>query len=141
MIEKGKNRTLKEIIKSLAALFGGYDDVHDGDDAQAIKNLAMDLEEAGCRARYLIRDRDGKIPALMDEILAEASIKTVLTGIRMPRMNSSSAASSGTNATCGTPYASTNCATTSTEPIKPWTKPPRCVPSPTRSQTPSESPT
>lgn len=108
---------------------------------QAIKNLAMDLEEAGCRARYLIRDRDGKIPALMDEILAEASIKTVLTGIRMPRMNSSTAASSGTNATCSTPYASTNCATTSTEPIKPWTKPPRCVPSPTRSQTPSESPT
>ena len=55
---------------------------------QAIRNLVMDLDDAGCRARYLIRDRDGKFPALIDEILAEAGIKTVLTGIRMPRMNS-----------------------------------------------------
>jgi transposase InsO family protein len=55
---------------------------------QAIRNLVMDLDDAGCRMRFLIRDRDGKIPALMDEILAEAGIKTVLTGIRMPRMNS-----------------------------------------------------
>ncbi|WP_066374648.1 integrase core domain-containing protein [Herbidospora mongoliensis] len=55
--------------------------------AQAVRNLVMDLEDAGCRARYLIRDRDGKFPALMDEILAEAGIHTVLTGIRMPRMN------------------------------------------------------
>ncbi|MGW5689072.1 integrase core domain-containing protein [Nonomuraea sp. NPDC003754] len=54
---------------------------------QAIKNLVMDLDEAGCRARYLIRDRDAKFPALMDEILADAGIQTVLTGIRMPRMN------------------------------------------------------
>ncbi|MEV1171387.1 integrase core domain-containing protein [Nonomuraea sp. NPDC049784] len=55
---------------------------------QAIRNLAMDLDDAGCRARFMLRDRDGKFPALMDEILAEAGIKTVLTGIRMPRMNS-----------------------------------------------------
>ncbi|MFF4625277.1 integrase core domain-containing protein [Nonomuraea jabiensis] len=55
---------------------------------QAIRNLVIDLNDAGCRARYLIRDRDGKFPALMDAILAEAGIKTVLTGIRMPRMNS-----------------------------------------------------
>jgi putative transposase len=55
---------------------------------QAIRNLAMDLEDAGCRARFLLRDRDRKFPALMDEILAEAGIKTVLTGARMPRMNS-----------------------------------------------------
>ncbi|MFF4624797.1 integrase core domain-containing protein [Nonomuraea jabiensis] len=55
--------------------------------AQAVKYLVMDLEDAGCRLRYLIRDRDGKFPELMDEILAEAGIQTVLTGIRMPRMN------------------------------------------------------
>ncbi|MER6006734.1 hypothetical protein ABT120_49930 [Nonomuraea angiospora] len=48
--------------------------------AQAVKNLVMDLEDAGCRLRYLIRDRDGKFPELMDEILAEAGIQTVLTG-------------------------------------------------------------
>ena len=55
---------------------------------QAIRNLVMDLDDAGCRARFLIRDREGKFPTLMDEILAKADIKTVLTGIRMPRMNS-----------------------------------------------------
>ncbi|MET7338783.1 hypothetical protein [Nonomuraea sp. NPDC005650] len=53
---------------------------------QAMKNLVMDLNDAGCRARFLLRDRDGKFPALMDEILAEADVQTVLTGIRMPRM-------------------------------------------------------
>ncbi|MGW3346308.1 integrase core domain-containing protein [Nonomuraea rubra] len=53
---------------------------------QAIKNLVMDLDDAGCRARFLLRDRDGKFPAIMDEVLA--GIKTVLTGIPMPRMNS-----------------------------------------------------
>ena len=55
---------------------------------QAIKNLVMDLQDAGCRARYLIRDRDGKFAALIEEILADAGIQTVLTGVRMPRMNS-----------------------------------------------------
>ncbi|MFD1938393.1 MULTISPECIES: integrase core domain-containing protein [Nonomuraea] len=47
----------------------------------------MDLEDAGCRAPYLIRDRDAKFPALMDEILSDAGVQAVLTGIRMPRMN------------------------------------------------------
>jgi transposase InsO family protein len=55
---------------------------------QTIRNLVMDLHDAGCRAHFLLRDRDGKFPALMDEVLAEAGITTVLTGIRMPRMNS-----------------------------------------------------
>jgi transposase InsO family protein len=55
--------------------------------SQAFKNLVMDLEDTGCRARYLIRDRDGRFPALMEEILADAGIRTVLTGVRVPRMN------------------------------------------------------
>ena len=48
----------------------------------------MDLDDAGCMARYLIRDRDGKFPALVDAILADAGISVVLSGVRMPRMNS-----------------------------------------------------
>jgi transposase InsO family protein len=56
--------------------------------AQAARNLVMDLEDAGCRARFMIRDRDGKFPVLFDAVLANAGIKVVLTGVRMPRMNS-----------------------------------------------------
>lgn len=55
---------------------------------QAARNLIMDLEDTGCQIRYLIRDRDGKYPALFDTILADAGIEAVLTGARMPRMNS-----------------------------------------------------
>nr|WP_240942329.1 integrase core domain-containing protein [Planosporangium thailandense] len=56
--------------------------------AQAIKNLVMDLEDAGRRAHYLIRDRDGKFPTIIDEILTDAGIQTVRCGVRVPRMNS-----------------------------------------------------
>lgn len=47
----------------------------------------MDLEDAGFRARYLIRDRDGKFPQLFDAVLQDAGIEVVLSGARMPRMN------------------------------------------------------
>ena len=56
--------------------------------AQAARNLVMDLQDAGCRARFLIRDRDGKFPELFDAVLADGGIEVVLSGVRMPRMNS-----------------------------------------------------
>ena len=56
--------------------------------AQDARNLVMDLGDAGFRARFLIRDRDGKFPVLFDAVLADAGIEIVLTGVRMPRMNS-----------------------------------------------------
>jgi hypothetical protein len=52
---------------------------------QAARNLVMDLQDAGCRARYLIRDRDAKFPELFDAILADVGITVVLTAVRMPR--------------------------------------------------------
>ncbi|MEV4515613.1 integrase core domain-containing protein [Dactylosporangium sp. NPDC049525] len=48
----------------------------------------MDLEDAGCRVKYFIRDRDSKYPALFDAILADAGVTVVLSGVRVPRMNS-----------------------------------------------------
>jgi len=54
---------------------------------QTARNLAMDLHDAGSQARFLIRDRDGKYPALFDTILADTGITVVLTGVRIPRMN------------------------------------------------------
>lgn len=56
--------------------------------AQAARNLVMDLQDAGCRARFLIRERDGKFPELFDAVLADAGIEIMLSGVRMPRMNS-----------------------------------------------------
>jgi len=55
---------------------------------QAAKNLVMDLDDAGNSVRFLIRDRDGKFPALFDTVLADAGIRVVLSGVRIPRMNS-----------------------------------------------------
>jgi len=55
---------------------------------QAARNLVMDLQDAGTRVRFLIRDHDGKFPALFDQILADEGIEVVLSGIRIPRMNS-----------------------------------------------------
>jgi transposase len=54
---------------------------------QAARNLAMDLHDAGSTARYLIRDRDGKYPALFDTILADSGITVVRSGVQIPRMN------------------------------------------------------
>ncbi|WP_445528408.1 hypothetical protein [Streptomyces cyslabdanicus] len=48
----------------------------------------MDLEDVGCRARFMIRDRDGKFPELFDAILKDAGVEVVLSGVQMPRMNS-----------------------------------------------------
>ncbi|MGA6160884.1 integrase core domain-containing protein [Stenotrophomonas sp. NPDC087984] len=56
--------------------------------AQAAKNLVMDLDDLRCRARFMIRDRDGKFPDLFDAVLKDAGIDVVLSGIQMPRMNS-----------------------------------------------------
>jgi putative transposase len=55
--------------------------------AQVARNLVMDIEDAGCRVKYLIRDRDGKYPALFDACLADAGITVVRSGVQMPRMN------------------------------------------------------
>ena len=52
---------------------------------QAARNLVIDLDDAGCRVRFMIRDRDGKFPGLFDAVLADAGIEVVLSGIQMPR--------------------------------------------------------
>ncbi|MFI6062628.1 hypothetical protein [Streptomyces sp. NPDC051286] len=55
---------------------------------RAAKNLVMGLEDADCRARFLVRGRDGKFPSLFDAVLAEVGIEVVPGGVRMPCMNS-----------------------------------------------------
>jgi len=50
--------------------------------ARAARNLVMDLEDVGSRARFLIRDRDGKFPGLFDAVLKDVGIEVVLSGSR-----------------------------------------------------------
>ena len=54
---------------------------------QTARNLLVDLDDTGLQIKYLIRDRDGKYPALFDAVLADAAVTVVLSGVRMPRMN------------------------------------------------------
>jgi hypothetical protein len=54
--------------------------------AQLARNLAMDLEDTGSKAKFMIRDRDCKFTAAFDTVLHDAGLRVVLTGIRMPRM-------------------------------------------------------
>nr|WP_202451984.1 integrase core domain-containing protein [Streptomyces sp. SID4948] len=52
------------------------------------RNLVMDLEDAGSRARIMIRDRDSKFTPAFDAVLADAGLEIVRSGVRIPRMNS-----------------------------------------------------
>ena len=54
---------------------------------RAARNLVMDLDDTGCKVKFLIRDRDGKYPGTFNTILADAGINIVLSGIQVPRMN------------------------------------------------------
>jgi hypothetical protein len=51
------------------------------------RNLVIDLEDAGNRAKFLNRDRDSKFTAAFDALPADAGLN-VTTGIQIPRMNS-----------------------------------------------------
>lgn len=56
--------------------------------AQQARNLVMDLEDAGVRARFLIHDRDASFSAAFDQVLADAGIEVIRSAVRTPRMNS-----------------------------------------------------
>jgi transposase len=54
---------------------------------QLARNLVMDVQDAGVKITYLIRDRDVRYPAGFDTVLANEGIEALKTGVRMPRMN------------------------------------------------------
>lgn len=45
-------------------------------------NLLMDLQDAGSRAKFLIRERDSKFTAAFDALVTDAGLKVVTTGIQ-----------------------------------------------------------
>src|SRR5512135_1581934 len=50
------------------------------------RNLATELEEAGCRFTHLIRDRDAKFTAAADAVFASTGVRTLPTAPQAPRM-------------------------------------------------------
>jgi len=54
---------------------------------QIARNPVMDLHDAHATVTYLIQDRDSSYTASFDVVLADNGIATIMTGIRVPRMN------------------------------------------------------
>jgi putative transposase len=54
---------------------------------QVARSFATDLEEAGRRFRFLIRDRDAKFTSSFDAVLASIGIEAIKTPVRSPSAN------------------------------------------------------
>lgn len=54
---------------------------------QVARNFCADLEDAGRRVRFLIRDRDTKFTASFDNVFAAIGAETILTPVRSPKAN------------------------------------------------------
>jgi len=54
---------------------------------QLARNLAAELEDAGCRFTYLIRDRDAKFTTAFDAVFESIGITTLPTVPQAPKMN------------------------------------------------------
>jgi transposase len=121
--------------------------------AQAARNLAMDIQDAGCRVKYLIRDHDGKYPGPVrrhprrhrhhDRAQRRPGSTHELNHVAVDpnpaATNYSTAHSSGTRRTCSTPYGSMRGTTTRTGHIGASRMPDRCARSPSRSPTKPQS--
>jgi hypothetical protein len=64
--------------------------------AQQARNLLIDLGERAGGFRFLIRDKDGKLPAACDSDLSGNGTRATRTPVRSPRANSYAGQFAGT---------------------------------------------
>jgi len=55
---------------------------------QQARNLLMDLEDAGRRAKFVLHDRDASFTATFDSVFQAAGIRVIRSAVQAPRMNS-----------------------------------------------------
>jgi transposase len=55
---------------------------------QQARNLLMDLEDAGTRVKFVLRDRDASFTAAFDEVFRAAGARIIRAAVQAPRMNS-----------------------------------------------------
>ena len=55
---------------------------------QQARNLLMDLEDAGTRAKFVLHDRDASFTAAFDAVFQAAGARVVRCAVQAPRMNS-----------------------------------------------------
>jgi hypothetical protein len=70
-----------------AHLLGVTEHPNDGFVAQAARNLAGDLAEAGRPMKFLVRDRDARFTAIFDEVFSSEAIQVIKAPVRSPRAN------------------------------------------------------
>jgi putative transposase len=55
---------------------------------QQARNLAMDLEDTGRRAKFALHDRDACFTAAFDAVFRAAGVRVIRSAVQAPRMNS-----------------------------------------------------
>jgi putative transposase len=55
---------------------------------QQVRNLLMDLEDAGTRVKFVLHDRDASFIAASDAVFQAAGARIVRSAVQAPRMNS-----------------------------------------------------
>jgi transposase InsO family protein len=55
---------------------------------QQARNLLMDLEDAGTRAKFVLHDRDASFTAAFDAVFQAVGVRVIRSAVQAPRMNS-----------------------------------------------------